>query len=65
MITIQIKKLDEGIDLQDGYIIYVYHDKTKIEAEITNKWECMIDIIDKFKNQYSPYEIIFFDGFNV
>jgi hypothetical protein len=65
MITIQIKKLDEGIDPQDGYIIYVYHDKTKIEAEITNKWECVIDIVGKFKKQYSPEEIIFFDGFNV
>jgi len=65
MITIQIKKLDEGIDLQDGYIIYVYHDKTKIAAEITNKWECVIDIVGKFKKQHSPEEIIFFDGFNV
>lgn len=65
MITIQIKKLDELINPQGGYIIYVYHDKTKIEAEITNKWEYVIDVVDKFKKQYSPHEIIFFDWFDV
>jgi hypothetical protein len=65
MVTIQVKKLDEVIDPQDGYIIYVYHDETKIEAEIANDWKFVIDIVNKFKKQHSPEEIIFFDGFNV
>ena len=65
MVTIQVKKLDEVIDPQDGYIIYVYHDETKIEAEIVNDWESVIDIVNKFKQEHSPEEIIFFDGFNV
>jgi hypothetical protein len=65
MVTIQVKKLDEVIDPQNGYIIYVYHDETKIEAEIVNDWESVIDIVNKFKQEHSPEEIIFFDGFNV
>jgi len=65
MVTIQVKKLDEVIDPQDGYIIYVYHDETKIQAEITDKWDSVIDIVNKFKQEHSPEEIIFFDGFNV
>jgi hypothetical protein len=65
MVTIQVKKLDEVIDPQDGYIIYVYHDETKIEAEIVNDWKFVIDIVNKFKKQHSPEKIIFFDGFNV
>jgi hypothetical protein len=65
MVTIQVKKLDEVIDPQDGYIIYVYHDETKIEAELTNDWESVINIVNKFKQKHSPEEIIFFDGFNV
>ena len=65
MVTIQVKKLDEVIDPQDGYIIYVYHNTTKIQAEITNDWESVIDIVNKFKEKHSAEEIIFFDGFNV
>ena len=65
MVTIQVKKLDEVIDPQDGYIIYVYHDETKIEAEIANDWKFVIDIVNKFKEKHSAEEIIFFDGFNV
>lgn len=65
MVTIQVKKLDEVIDPQDGYIIYVYHDTTKIQAEIVEKWDSVIDIVNKFKQEHSPEEIIFFDGFNV
>jgi hypothetical protein len=65
MVTIQVKKLDEVIDPQDGYIIYVYHDETKIQAEIADKWDSVIDIVNKFKQEHSPEEIIFFDGFNV
>ncbi len=65
MVTIQVKKLDEVIDPQNGYIIYVYHDETKIEAEIVNDWESVINIVNKFKEKHSPEEIIFFDGFNV
>lgn len=65
MVTIQVKKLDEVIDPQDGYIIYVYHDETKIEAEIANDWNSVIDIVNKFKEKHKPEEIIFFDGFNV
>ena len=65
MVTIQVKKLDEVIDPQDGYIIYVYHDETKIQAEIADKWDSVIDILNKFKQEHSPEEIIFFDGFNV
>ena len=65
MVTIQVKKLDEVIDPQNGYIIYVYHNETKIEAEIANDWKFVIDIVNKFKEQHSPEEIIFFDGFNV
>ena len=59
MVTIQVKKLDEVIDPQNGYIIYVYHD------EIVNDWKFVIDIVNKFKEKHSPEEIIFFDGFNV
>jgi hypothetical protein len=65
MVTIQVKKLDEVIDPQNGYIIYVYHDETKIEAEIANDWKFVIDIVNKFKEKHFPEEIIFFDGFNV
>jgi len=65
MVTIQVKKLDEVINPQDGYIIYVYHDETKIQAEIADKWDSVIDIVNKFKQEHSPEEIIFFDGFNV
>lgn len=65
MVTIQVKKLDEVIDPQDGYIIYVCHDTTKIQAEIVEKWDSVIDIVNKFKQEHSPEEIIFFDGFNV
>ena len=51
MVTIQVKKLDEVIDPQNGYIIYVYHDETKIEAEIVNDWKFVIDIVNKFKEK--------------
>ena len=64
MITIQVKKLDEGIDPQDGHIIYVYHDDTKIEAHIVELWCDVIDVINDLKQKHNPEQIIFFDGFN-
>ena len=64
MITIQVKKLDEGIDPQDGYIIYVYHKETKIEAKLSENWDDTILVINELKEKHQPEQIIFFDGFN-
>jgi hypothetical protein len=65
MITIQVKKLDDNINPQDGHIIYVYHDETKIEAELCETWDDAISIIDTLKEKHKPEQIIFFDGFNL
>jgi len=64
MITIQVKKLDDGIDPQDGHIIYVYHDETKIEAHIAEQWGDVLNTISELKEKHKPEQIIFFDGFN-
>jgi len=64
MITIQVKKLDEGIDPQDGYIVYVYHEETKIEAKLSENWDDVILVINELKEKHQPEQIIFFDGFN-
>jgi hypothetical protein len=59
-----VKKLDEGIDPQDGYIIYVYHEETKIEAKLSENWDDTILVINELKEKHQPEQIIFFDGFN-
>ena len=64
MITIQVKKLDEGIDPQDGYIVYVYHEETKIEAKLSENWDDVILVINELKEKHRPEQIIFFDEFN-
>lgn len=61
MITIQVKKLHGDIDPTDGYILYVYHEDTKIAAEIVNEWEDVRPMVNKLKEEYKPEEIIFFD----